>query len=120
MVGFATRPTLWPPSGRGSYDRRVALHSRSYFENFGKRLIKSPKIYCGDSGLASYLLSVTSSAELERSPFLGALFEGIVPAEILKSQANQGMRKELYSFLDQQGLETSSCHCPTQTLKPDG
>jgi predicted AAA+ superfamily ATPase len=109
----------------------VALYSRSnrpshsrapppYFENFGKRLIKSPKIYCGDSGLASYLLSVTSSAELERSPFLGALFEGIVPAEILKSQANQGMRKELYSFLDQQGLETSSCHCPTQTLKPDG
>src|ERR1035441_5037916 len=47
-----------------------------YFENFGKRLIKSPKIYWGDSGLACYLLGVTSSAELERSPFLGPLFEG--------------------------------------------
>jgi uncharacterized protein len=76
-----------------------------YFENFGKRLIKSPKIYWGDSGLACYLLGVTSSAELERSPFLGALFEGFVAAEILKSQANQGMRKELYYFRDQQGLE---------------
>ena len=76
-----------------------------YFENFGKRLIKSPKIYWEDSGLACYLLGVTSSAELERSPFLGALFEGFVAAEILKSQANQGMRKELYYFRDQQGLE---------------
>ena len=76
-----------------------------YFENFGKRLIKSPKIYWGDSGLACYLLGMNSSAELERSPFLGALFEGFVAAEILKSQANQGMRKELYYFRDQQGLE---------------
>jgi len=76
-----------------------------YFENFGKRLIKSPKIYWGDSGLACYLLGVTSPAELERSPFLGALFEGFVAAEILKAQANQGLRKELYYFRDQQGLE---------------
>src|ERR1039458_898831 len=76
-----------------------------YFENFGKRLIKSPKVYWGDSGLACYLLGLTSAAELERSPFLGALFEGCVAAEILKSQGNRGMRKELYYFRDQQGLE---------------
>ena len=76
-----------------------------YFDNFGKRLIKSPKVYLGDSGLACYLLGLTSSAEIERSPFLGALFEGFVAAEILKSQADRGMRKELYYFRDQQGLE---------------
>jgi predicted AAA+ superfamily ATPase len=76
-----------------------------YFENFGKRLIKSPKIYWGDSGLACHLLGITSEAELERSPFLGALFEGFVAAEILKSQANRGLQKELYYFRDQQGLE---------------
>jgi predicted AAA+ superfamily ATPase len=76
-----------------------------YFENFGKRLIKSPKLYLGDSGLACYLLGLTSSAELERSPFMGAVFEGFIAAEILKSQANQGKRKELYYFRDQQGLE---------------
>jgi len=77
----------------------------TYFENFGKRLIKSPKLYLGDSGLACYLLGLTSSAELERSPFMGAVFEGFIAAEILKSQANQGKRKELYYFRDQQGLE---------------
>jgi predicted AAA+ superfamily ATPase len=76
-----------------------------YFENLGKRLIKSPKVYLGDSGLACYLLGLTSVGELERSPFLGALFEGFVAAEILKSQADRGMRKELYYFRDQQGLE---------------
>lgn len=76
-----------------------------YFENFGKRLIKSPKVYIGDSGLACYLLGIATQAELERSPFLGALFEGYVAAEILKSQVNQGRRKELYHFRDQQGLE---------------
>jgi predicted AAA+ superfamily ATPase len=76
-----------------------------YFENFGKRLIKSPKAYIGDSGLACYLLGIATQAELERSPFLGALFEGYIAAEILKSQINQGRRKELYHFRDQQGLE---------------
>jgi uncharacterized protein len=76
-----------------------------YFENFGKRLIKSPKLYWLDSGLACYLLGIKSVAELERSPFLGPLFEGFVAAEILKSQTNRGMRRELYYFRDQQGLE---------------
>ncbi len=76
-----------------------------YYENFGKRLIKSPKIYWGDSGLACYLLGIATEAELQRSPFLGQLFEGFVAAEILKNQVNQGMRKELYYFRDQQGLE---------------
>src|SRR3989440_9220729 len=76
-----------------------------YFENLGKRLVKTPKVYWGDSGLACYLLGITSEAELQRSPFLGQLFEGFVAAEILKSQVNQGARKELYYFRDQQGLE---------------
>src|SRR6516162_2754912 len=76
-----------------------------YFENFGKRLIKSPKLYWLDSGLACYLLGIKSVAELERSPFLDPLFEGFVAAEILKSQTNRGVRRELYYFRDQQGLE---------------
>jgi predicted AAA+ superfamily ATPase len=76
-----------------------------YFENLGKRLIKTPKVYWGDSGLACYLLRITSEAEHQRSPFLGQLFEGFVAAEILKIQANQGARKEIYYFRDQKGLE---------------
>jgi predicted AAA+ superfamily ATPase len=76
-----------------------------YFENFGKRLVKSPKVYWGDAGLACHLLGIQSQAELDRSPFLGSIFEGFVASEILKSQVNRGQRKELYYFRDQQGLE---------------
>jgi len=76
-----------------------------YFENLGKRLTKSPKVYWSDSGMACHLLGITSEAELERSPFLGAIFEGFVAAEILKNQSNRGGRRELYYFRDHTGLE---------------
>ena len=76
-----------------------------FFENFGKRLIKSPKIYIADSGLACHLLGVDSVNELAKSPFHGALFEGFMAAEITKIQANSGGRRELYYFRDEQGLE---------------
>jgi len=76
-----------------------------WFENLGKRLIKSPRIYIADSGLACHLLGIESGAQLEKSPFLGPLFEGFIAAELAKSQANAGRRRELYYFRDQQGLE---------------
>ena len=76
-----------------------------YFENLGKRLIKSPKVYIGDSGLACHLLGIETEAELEKSSFLGALFEGFIAGEIAKGQLNAGHRREFYYFRDQQGLE---------------
>lgn len=76
-----------------------------YFENLGKRIVKSPKLYIGDSGLACHLLGIRSAAELTRSPFLGSIFEGFVASEVLKNQVNSGRRKEIYHFRDQQGLE---------------
>lgn len=76
-----------------------------YFENFGKRLVKSPKIYWLDPGLVCHLLGLTTATELERSPFLGAVFEGFIAAELLKNQVNQGRRRELYYFRDERGLE---------------
>lgn len=76
-----------------------------FYENLGKRLIKSPKVYVADSGLACHLLGIESAAELAKSPFLGALFEGFVASEIIKSQTHRGRRPELYCFRDEQGLE---------------
>jgi predicted AAA+ superfamily ATPase len=85
-----------------------------YFENFGKRMIKSPKLYWEDSGLACYLLGIMSQSELERSPFLGLLFEGFVASEILKCQVNRGERKELYFFRDQQRALRWTFDSPSQ------
>ncbi|MBI4290428.1 MAG: ATP-binding protein [Betaproteobacteria bacterium] len=76
-----------------------------WFENLGKRLIKSPKVYVADSGLACHLLGIETAAILEKSPFLGPLFEGFIAAEVAKAQVNAGGRRELYYFRDQQGLE---------------
>lgn len=76
-----------------------------FYENFGKRLVKSPKLHFVDSGLACHLLNISSEGELRRSPFLGSLFEGFVASEIVKQQLNKGRRKEIYYFRDHQGLE---------------
>jgi predicted AAA+ superfamily ATPase len=76
-----------------------------FYENFGKRLVKTPKLYFVDSGLACHLLNISSENELRRSPFLGPIFEGFVASEIVKHQLNAGRRKEIYYFRDHQGLE---------------
>ncbi|MEO5618153.1 MAG: ATP-binding protein [Candidatus Eisenbacteria bacterium] len=76
-----------------------------FFENFGKRIIKSPKCYFVDSGLACHLLGIESEKALSHSPFLGALFEGFVASEIAKRQIGTGRAREIYYFRDQQGLE---------------
>jgi predicted AAA+ superfamily ATPase len=76
-----------------------------FFENFGKRLIKSPKVYFADTGLACHLLGIDGEPMLDRSPFLGPLFENFVATEIVKHQLNAGRARALYYFRDQQGLE---------------
>lgn len=76
-----------------------------FYENFGKRLIKSPKIYFADSGLISYLLGIGSETALRKSTFFGPIFEGYVASEVVKHQINYGKNREIYYFRDQQGLE---------------
>ena len=76
-----------------------------YFTNLGKRLVKSPKVYIADSGLACHLLGIDTEAELAKSPFRGALFEGFIASEIVKAQVHAGRRREIYHFRDRQGLE---------------
>jgi uncharacterized protein len=76
-----------------------------YYENFGKRLVKSPKVYFTDSGLLAHLLGVDSERIFNTSPFKGPIVECFVASEIVKMQYNASKRKELYYFRDQQGLE---------------
>lgn len=76
-----------------------------FFENFGKRLIKSPKIYFTDTGLLCWLLGIEQEARLAKSTFAGTVFENFVASEIIKHQVHTGQRKELYYFRDEQGLE---------------
>lgn len=68
-----------------------------FYENLGKRLIKSPKVYVADSGLACHLLGIDTAGELARSPFLGALFEGFIAAEIGKSTPAGGANVTIFA-----------------------
>lgn len=87
-----------------------------FYENFGKRLIKSPKIYFADSGLATYLLGIETQSALRKSTFFGQIFEGFVASEVVKHQINSGKRREIYYFRDQQGLEVDFI-IPTASAK---
>ena len=67
-----------------------------YFENFGKRIIKSPKIYFLDSGLACHLLGIETVRELRKSPFRGPLFEGFIASELVKYRVHRGRAPRLF------------------------
>lgn len=73
--------------------------------NIGKRLVKSPKIYFYDVGLACWLLGIKTVEQLLHHPLRGALFENLVVLEVLKSLRNQGLRDPVYFFRDSNGLE---------------
>ena len=76
-----------------------------YHRNFGKRLVKSPKLYFVDVGLACWLLGVRSTEVLALHPLRGALFETLVVGEFLKARHNRGLPPELYFWRDNNGLE---------------
>ena len=76
-----------------------------YHRNFGKRLVKSPKLYFVDVGLACWLLGVRSTEVLALHPLRGALFETLVVGEFLKARHNRGLAPELYFWRDNNGLE---------------
>ncbi len=76
-----------------------------YFENFGKRLVKSQKIYFTEPGLAAWLLGINSPEQISRDPLFGGLFENMVVVEALKHRLNAGEMPELYFLRDSQGLE---------------
>jgi predicted AAA+ superfamily ATPase len=76
-----------------------------YHRNFGKRLVKSPKLYFVDVGLACWLLGIRSEEVLETHPARGALFETLVIGEFLKARLNRGLPADLYFWRDNNGLE---------------
>ena len=76
-----------------------------YYENFGKRLIKSQKLYFTEVGLATWLLGIRNSEQVARDPLFGGLFENMAVVEALKTRLNEGFDPELYFFRDSSGFE---------------
>ena len=83
----------------------VVVKLPPYFENFGKRVVKSPKYFFTDVGLLAYLLGLETPSQVLRDPLLGSIFENLVVIEVLKQRYNSGYDANLYFFRDSNGSE---------------
>ncbi len=76
-----------------------------FYRNIGKRLIKTPKLYFYDNGLAAYLLEIENSKHLQSHPLRGLLFENFIVMEFLKRRLNQTKPSNLFFYRDRTGHE---------------
>lgn len=89
-----------------------------YFENFGKRLVKTPKLYFTDVGLAAYLLDITTVEQIARDPLRGSLVENLVVSEFMKNRLNQGFEPSFYFYRDNNNNEVDLIFKTGQRLIP--
>lgn len=73
--------------------------------NLNKRIMKTPKLYFYDVGLASYLLGIENTSHIRYHPLRGALFENLVVVDLLKKRYNSGMDNNLFFYRDNHGNE---------------
>lgn len=90
----------------------------AYFENFGKRIIKSPKVYFTDVGLLSYLIKEKDPEKLLTSPMAGPLFENFVVSEFVKLYAHQGQQSPIYYWRSHGGIEVDLLIDKGHTIQP--
>jgi len=83
----------------------VAFRLQPHHLNFRKRLVKTPKIYFYDVGLAIRLLGIETAEQLHTHPFRGSLFENWVIVEMLKKRYNRGLRNNLSFWRNNTGQE---------------
>jgi len=89
-----------------------------YHVNFGKRLVKTPKLYFHDTGLAAYLLDIREPRQLETHPARGALFESLLVSEWLKHRYNRGLAGSAFFWRDNVGNEIDLLLDHGRSLQP--
>lgn len=97
-----TTANAWLSILEASY---IVFLLQPYHKNFNKRLIKSPKLYFYDTGLACALLGIDSVEQLSTHYLYGGLFESMVISEIIKECFNQNRRPHVYFWRDSHGHE---------------
>ncbi|WP_319522556.1 ATP-binding protein [uncultured Desulfosarcina sp.] len=83
----------------------VVFELPPFFENIRKRVVKSPKLYFCDPGLAAFLLNIENTDQLLRDPLRGGLYENLWILEVLKARFNQGKKPDLFFYRDTNGNE---------------
>ncbi len=83
----------------------IIFFLQPHYKNFNKRLVKTPKLYFHDTGLACSLLDLESAGQLKSHYLLGGLFENYVLSELIKNRYNLGKRNNCYFWRDNKGME---------------
>jgi len=83
----------------------VIVRLQPYFSNISKQIVKSPKIYFTEPGLASYLLGLETAEQVSRDPLRGQLFENIVVVDALKTRLNKNKDANLFYLRTVKGVE---------------
>ena len=96
----------------------ILLRLPPYHANIRKRLIKSPKLYFYDVGLAAYLLGIEEVSQMERDPLRGALFENMIIMELIKRRMNRGLDPHLFFYRDSHHFEIDAVQKSGSRLIP--
>ena len=83
----------------------IVFRLQPYHENFNKRVVKMPKLYFYDTGLAVALLGIENAGQLSLHPFRGSLFENLIVIDFLKRRYNTGKSNNLFFWRDSAGNE---------------
>lgn len=83
----------------------IVFRLQPYHANFNKRIVKMPKLFFYDTGLAVALLGVENALQLNLHPFRGSLFENLVIVDFLKKRYNAGKSNNLFFWRDNVGNE---------------
>lgn len=78
---------------------------RPWYKNRTSQVVKTPKVYFCDTGLAAYLLGIETPEQIQRDPLMGNIFENLIVAEAFKTRFNYGAEPNLYFFRNSNGLE---------------
>ena len=86
-------------------DSFIVFRLQPYFSNISKRIVKSPKVYFVEPGLAAYLLGIETARQASRDPLRGNLFENIVVLEAMKARLNDNKEPNLFYMRTEKGVE---------------
>lgn len=96
----------------------IVFRLQPYYANVGKRLVKTPKLYFTETGLAACLLGLKTVGQVSRDPLRGNLFENLVVSDMLKHKLNLDIEGELYFFRTNDGTEVDLLRQTDDGLQP--
>lgn len=96
----------------------IVFRLQPYYTNIGKRLVKTPKLYFTETGLAAYLLGLKTEAQVSRDPLRGNLFENLIVSDVLKGCLNRDIEGELFFFRSNDGIEVDLLRVTAEGIQP--